>query len=58
MTSLMFTFFPKMGNISNILRKNVVYKKDVDTFASIVIVFRYNWKKLCAQKSRGHFCIK
>lgn len=33
MTSLMFTFFPKMGNILNILRKNVVYKKDVDTFA-------------------------
>ena len=31
---------------------------DVYIFNPIVQNFRYNRKKLCAQKSRGHFCIK
>ena len=32
MTSLMFTFFPKMGNISNILREKVVMTSLMFTF--------------------------
>lgn len=42
MTSLMFTFFPKMCNISNIIGRNCAHNKVVDIFPKIDVILWYN----------------